>query len=161
MNPFIGTRVKLPSKLQSDHDILTGNMNEVKNCVEKLSVADPSLDNLISLMEDYKKTMFPHLLEEEEIALPLLRAYFTPEETAEKIAEIMQTTGAAELGSFIASMGVEYFRSTFMPQEGIPFFVWYLKFRKDHNHFLTNVKCHFDALKEGTPSLPKKSTLLC
>lgn len=161
MNPFIKTRVKLPEKLEADHEILVTKMRDVQNAVQRL-VPGNSLDNLIALMEDYRNTMFPHLEEEEQVALPLLRAYFTPDEVKVKIGEIMQTTGAGELGSFIDTMGDDYFRSTFMPQEGIPFFVWYLKFRNDHKHFVTNVKCHFDALKDGAPmSVPRKGTFLC
>merc|ERR1712165_258550 len=180
MNPFMKTRVKLPTKLEADHEILITKMRSVKNAVEKLvpdTSSSTSLDNVITLLEDYRNTMFPHLEEEEQIALPLLRAYFTPDEVGKKVQEIMQTSGAGEIGSFIDAMGEDYFRSTFMPQEGTPFFVWYLKFRSDHYHFVTNVylkfrsdhyhfvtnvKCHFDALKDGTPmSVPRKGTFLC
>lgn len=160
MNPFMKTRVQFPEKLEADHQVLVTLMNEIKNAVDELKTGD-SLVRLLDLMESYQTTMFPHLAEEERVALPLLRNYFTPKEVKEKVAEIMQTTGPGELGSFIDAMGVDYFRSTFMTQEGIPFFVWYLKFRKDYNHYQTNVKCHFKALKEGVPVTPQKATFLC
>ena len=161
MNPFIRTRVNFPDKFEADHEVLMKKMNGVNYGVQKLTVGD-SLDNLIDLLNVYKTTMFPHLEEEELVALPLLRAYFTPEEAKEKVAEIMKTTGPGELGSMIDSMGDDYFRSVFMPQEAIPFFVWFLKFKNDHDHFITNVKCHFDSLKAGVPmSAPEKATLFC
>lgn len=159
MNPFIKTRVNFPDKFEADHEVLMKKMNDVNDGVQKLTAGD-SLDNLINLMKVYKTTMFPHLEEEELVGLPLLRAYFTPVEVKEKVAEIIKTTGPGELGSMIDSMGIEYFRSVFMPQEGIPFFVWFLKFRSDHNHFIANVKCHFDSLKTGAPvSAPEKASL--
>lgn len=160
VNPFMKTRINLPEKLEADHEILLTKMREIENQIERLT-AGGSLDELIDLMKAYKSTMFPHLEEEEQIALPLLRAYFSPDEFKEPMGEIISTTGKSEFGSMIDSMGVDYFRSTFMTQEGIPFFVWYLKFSSDHAHFTNTVKCHFDALKEGVAVTPKKASFLC
>lgn len=157
MTPFMKERVKLPDKLVADHDVLMTKLREVQNRVESLKEGE-SLDTLIALVETYKTTMFPHLQEEEQIALLLLRAYFTPEEVKPKIEEVLKTIGVAELGSFINSMSEKYFRSTFMKQEGIPFFVWYLNFRGAYNHYLSNVKPHLDALEGGSPlsAAPRK-----
>jgi hypothetical protein len=44
---------------------------------------------LCKVMQDYETAMLPHLLEEEEQCLPLMRAYFTPEEIGPKIQEII------------------------------------------------------------------------
>jgi hypothetical protein len=40
-------------------------------------------------MQDYETMMLPHLLQEEEESLPLMRAYFAPQEIAPKIQEII------------------------------------------------------------------------
>lgn len=40
-------------------------------------------------MQDYETLMLPHLLQEEEECLPLMRAYFTHVEIAPKVQEII------------------------------------------------------------------------
>lgn len=162
MMPFIETRAKLPEKMQSDHIILISKMKEVKDEVDSLNVGC-SLDNLINLVNDYKIIMFPHLREEEEIALPLLRAYFTPRETKAPLFKIQRRSGRGETGSFIHTMGVEYFRFVFLKQEKVPFFVWHLKLRGDYKYFLTNIQCHMEALEEGMPvsKSSQKANLFC
>ena len=49
--------------------------------------------------------MLPHLREEEDVALPLCRAYFTPQEVAAKLREIMKRASPIELGSFWHTCG--------------------------------------------------------
>ena len=41
----------------------------------------------------YKAIMFPHLHEEEQVSLPLMRAYFTPAEVAPMVQRILKTAG--------------------------------------------------------------------
>jgi hypothetical protein len=48
-----------------------------------------SVDALTKEFIDYEIMMLPHLLQEEEDCLPLMRAYFTPAECAPKIQEII------------------------------------------------------------------------
>ena len=150
MNPFMKTRINFPEKLEADHVIVIEKMNDVTECVKALKEGD-SLNDLLEKLNAYKTILFPHLLEEEEIALPLLRSYFTPAEVGPVIGEILKVSGRAEIGSFVSSMGEEYFRSTFMKQEGIPFFVWYLKFKGDFNYFEHNIKSTLEALDTGVP----------
>ena len=160
MNPFMKRRVNLPEKLESDHDIVIERMRNVSNCVNALKEGD-SLHQLSTAMSMYKEALFPHLLEEEKVALPLLRSFFTPKEVKPVIMKILKKSTKEESGSFIYSMGEDNFRSKFMKQESIPFFVWHLKFKSDHAYFLKNVQCHIDALKQGQPITNKKSTMLC
>ncbi len=161
--PFIGSRAKLPDKMQSDHHILITKMEQIKVQVQTLQEGC-SLESLITMVEEYRTIMTPHLQEEEEIALSLLRAYFTPRETRSELLKIHRRSSQIETGAFIHSMGEEFFRSIFMKQEKIPFFVWHLKFRNDLRCFLKNVQCHFDALEKGSPfsvPLPTRRTLFC
>jgi len=161
MNPFMRTRVKLPEKLESDHSIVIQRINDVSNIVDQLNEGT-SVDGLLTAVILYKTTLFPHLLEEEQTALPLLRSYFTPDEVKPIIMRILKGIGKSENGSFVKVMGEEYFRSTFMKQENIPFFVWHLKFKSDYKFFQKNVQCHFDALKEGSPPpMVAKPTMIC
>jgi hypothetical protein len=46
-------------------------------------------------------------------------------------------------------MGVTEFRNEFMPQEGIPGFVWYIDFYSRHNLFIKTFKTPATELKAG------------
>jgi hypothetical protein len=48
-----------------------------------------TVSELTKEMQEYQTMMLPHLLQEEEECLPLMRAYFTPPEIAPKIQEII------------------------------------------------------------------------
>ncbi len=160
MTPFMKTRITLPEKLEADHIDIIARMNGVSKIVKELKEGD-SVDDLLSSVIAYKTLLLPHLLEEEEIALPLVRAFFTHGEVKKPVMKILQTSGKAESGSFVYRQGEEYFRSVFMKQEKIPFFVWYLKFKNDHNYFKATIQCHIDALKEGIPSTAAKKSVIC
>jgi len=160
MNPFMKTRVNLPEKLEADHTIVIERMTNVSNCVNALKDGT-SLHKLSTAMAMYKETLFPHLLEEEQVSLPLLRSFFTPEEVKPVVMKIVKQLTKEESGSLIHSMGEDHFRSKFMKQERIPFFVWHLKFKSDYSYFLKNVQSHIDALKQGEPITNKKATMLC
>jgi len=160
MNPFMKSRINLPEKLEADHIDIIESMNDISKIVKELKEGD-SLDGLLSSASAYKTLLFPHLSEEEEIALPLLRSYFTPKEVQKPLNEILKTLGKGESGSFVYSQGEESFRSVFMKQEGIPFFVWHLKFKGDYNYFKNTIQCHIDALKKGVPIISAKANMLC
>ena len=54
-----------------------------------------------------------------------------------------------EMGSFITTMGVEKFRKEFMPQEGIPGFVWYIDFKARLAIFTKEFTLPIESLKAG------------
>merc|ERR1712232_183864 len=92
--------------------------------------------------------------------LPLMRAYFSPEEITPIVQKIIARGPPAEMGSFICTMGEEAFFD-FMKQEGIPGFVWYLDFKPKRDRFRKVVKANIDALIQGVPSLPATSFFCC
>ena len=90
----------------------------------------------------YDRLVRPHLLEEEAIGVPLMRAYFTEAEVAKLISnQLLRKIAKMESGSFIAGMGVERFRKEFLPQEHAPsFLVWHLLSKRHYRYYQT----HFD-----------------
>jgi hemerythrin-like domain-containing protein len=159
--PAMKTRIHLPDKLESDHEIVLQKVQAVTHGIHSLQELDP-VTSVEQALLDYKDVLFPHLLEEEEIALPLVRSYFSPEDWAPIQQEIVTKAKPIELGSFIYYQTEENFREKFMKQKGIPFFVWHLVFRNKYQYFLDNVKAHLDALEAGVPVLPpEKKTLFC
>jgi hypothetical protein len=155
MAPFLNTRIRSPDKLHDDHEALLITLEQLDQRIEGLSLerGPGSLDALHSEWVAYEAAMKPHLEEEEVTQLPLMRAYFTPEEITPIVQKIIARGPPAEMGSFICTMGEEAFFE-FMRQEGIPGFVWYLEFRGKRDAFQRLFIDNLDAVAEGRP--PKR-----
>jgi uncharacterized membrane-anchored protein YjiN (DUF445 family) len=69
----------------------------------------------------------PHLREEEQEVLPLMRRHFTPQEIEKNVVQkIMRSMDGQSVGVFLRALSREE-RRAFMRQEHIPFFVrWIL-----------------------------------
>lgn len=119
-------------------------------------------DAVTSLHEtwvSYEGMMRPHLEEEEQINLPLMRAYFTPEEVTPIVQKVVGMGPPSEMGSFIWCAGDEKFFE-FMKQEGIPGFVWYLEFKGKRDKFQKIFVDNLAAVAKGNPP-PKGGLLAC
>ena len=160
--PFFQDRFNYPPKLEADHVTLVKHLDKIESLVTGLSTEDSSEDlgKLAKSWDEYRQTLYPHLLEEEAVVLPLMRAYFLHEEYAALVQDIMSNPEApkSEMGSFIHFMGEENFRSEFMKQEGIPCFVWWVGgFSSKITYYRAEVVTLVDALKSGTPASPPSS----
>lgn len=100
--------------------------------------------------------MLPHLAEEEEIGLPLFRAYYAPHEADAIEQKIIAQAPTHSLGGFVYHDGTDRFRREFMKDHGIPFFVWYLVFRKHYKEYVNDVVKNVEALKTGKPPLERR-----
>jgi hypothetical protein len=143
-------------------------VEEHKDFVSKLDKLEPlvkdleeggTIDALLATWIDYEDNMKPHLLYEEEQGLPLMRAYFTPQEIVPIVTELVKVSPKHEMGALCYWNDPEYMRNEWMPQEGIPFFVWYIdfqfKFKEYKEVFVKNV----NAVKEGVePPAPLMGT---
>ena len=158
ITPLLQNRIKLPEKLESDHKIVIDRISQVTDAIESLKegASVRAVQNLLSI---YEETMLPHLEEEELVALPLMFAYFEPEEISAVVMKFSSTN--AEVGSFVYYQTPEKFRNNFMKQEGIPGFIWHLHFKPKYNYFLEHMKKPLDALKAGVEPLPNNNCLSC
>ena len=161
MNPFLRTRIKLPEKLEADHVELVRIVDELSALISNLKSGASSISqiqDLAALWKEYDQTMRPHLLEEEAVGLPLFRAYFTPKEAQPQVMKIVEKDPRGAMGSFIFCMGEDKFRTEFMKQHGIPFFVWYIDFRSKFLYYKNEIAALVDALTEGKPPAPPPAT---
>ena len=130
-NPMLKERVELPAKLEKDHEQILKLMNGVDDEVAKISSgAGSTLQPVLKAFDKYAPDMKNHLTEEENICVPLMRAYFEPKPVGEKVEKIMKKMPKIEMGSFVHHQGSQAEFQKFMAQEGVPFFVWYLEFKK-------------------------------
>lgn len=146
--PEIRKFFNYPEKLETDHVGLVKKLNAVDAKVKALKAGD-MVDDVLNEWIEYERMMRPHLQEEEDVGLPLLRAYMTQKDVAPIIQKLIAKSPPIETGSMIHFMGVERFRKEFMPQEGIPCFVWFLGFKCKYKTFLKIYWQHIEALKSG------------
>merc|ERR1711988_1813870 len=102
----------------------------------------------------YERLMLPHLFEEEQIGLPLARAYFTPAEIDKVTAQFLKKGDPVSLGSFVHVMGHKTDAKRFMSENGIPAFVWHIPgkgFKSLRTLYRTKMQSHIDSLLAGEP----------
>jgi hemerythrin-like domain-containing protein len=153
--PECRKRFLYPEKLETDHEILVKKIETIKGIMLGLDVGS-KVDNLLHEWIEYQDMMLPHLLEEEEVGLPLFRSYFEPKAAAKITQKIARQASRLEMGSFVYFLGTEKFRSMFMKNEGIPDFVWFIMFKRSHKIFVQQFITNVEALTSGTaPTEPK------
>jgi hypothetical protein len=137
-------------------------LDVLEKMVKELKPGD-MIDDLSEEWVGHQTLMLPHLKEEEDIGLPLYRAYFTPKEGAVIVQKIIAGSKAKkpkfEFGSFIYVLGVEKFRNEFMVQESIPGFVWYIDFKSKYKIFVRDFVGNVESLKKGEE--PKADNTSC
>jgi hemerythrin-like domain-containing protein len=150
--PELKKRFSYPDKLTDDHDGLVNMLNDCTKTIRDLKPGD-MVDAALHDWVKYQECMIPHLAEEEEIGLPLFRAYFTPEDASPLIMKIVQNSPKEETGSLIYFCGTKYWRTQFMVQEQIPWFVWYLDFQSKYKLFRKEFVGNLESVKRGRRSL--------
>ena len=146
MNPFLRTRIKYPEKLEADHEGIIEIMEKLKAAFEDFS----DVSNIQPLWSEYKEILMPHLKEEEQVALPLMRAYFEQKEVSPIVEKIIKSMPKLELGSFFHHIGSKHNNQVFMKQEGIPFFVWHIDFKKSRALYRKEIDSVIESLLRGT-----------
>lgn len=155
--PFLSTRIKMDNKVEAEHKEILDIMKKIDDMVKALKAGD-KLTNIVATMKEYKTMLFPHLEEEEEFGLVLMRAYFTPAEIGPMVQEIVGKGPIVEMGSFIHYETPDKFRKDFMVQEGIPFFVWYIDFKKRLATFQEEFLKPIETMKKGEEPVEVSST---
>jgi len=157
MNPVLRERIIYPEKLEADHVELVAAMDAIAKCVGALAVGD-TLDELKTLWAKYEAIVLPHLYEEEQVALPLARAYFTPAEIDKVVGKILKRSDPVSLGSFVHVMGHKKETKEFMSENGIPGFVWHIPgsgFKALRTLYRNKMQSHIDSLLAGEPVASK------
>jgi len=147
--PVLKERFAYPDKLEDDHSDIIDHIHTVEGKLRALTT-ESGIQDLQAAFEQYQKSLVPHLLEEEQVGLLLMRAYFTPDEIRPVISKILARTLKLEpftIGMMIHYLGQDYVRNTMMKNEGIPFFVWHLVFKRHMKKFQKRVLAHYLALE--------------
>jgi hypothetical protein len=146
--PEFQKRFVYPKNLEIDHEKLTEMLKVIENKIEVLDVGG-TVDDLLETWIEYETMMLPHLQQEEEIGIPLMRAYFTKKDLDPMVEKLIANSPSVELGSIIYFETPERFRSDLMKNEEIPWFVWYIAFRSKYNLFKRTFVANLEAIKLG------------
>lgn len=136
-----------------DHVELVAAMDAIAAAVSALKAGD-SLEGLRPLWLHYESLMLPHLFEEEQVGLPLARAYFSPAEIEKITSQILAKSDPVSLGSFVHVMGHKKDAQLFMRENAIPPFVWHLPgkgFKSLRTLYRNKMQAHIDSLLAGEP----------
>ena len=152
LTPVLKQRFAYPNKLEDDHSEIINHIQVIENKLHTLKADDgrKEIQELLDAFVAYEKSLLPHLLEEEQVGLLLMRAYFTQDEIRPVIGKILARTQKLEpftIGLMIHYLGETYVRNTMMKNEGIPFFVWHLVFKRKMKKFQRKVIVHYVALE--------------
>merc|ERR1711998_355651 len=150
-NPVLRERIVYPDKLEADHVQLVAAMDAIAANVRELKPGS-QLIGLRSLWAHYEAIMLPHLHEEEQVGLPLARAYFTPQEIDKATQQILKRSNPVSLGSFVHVLGHKADTKQFMRENGIPGFVWHLPgkgFKALRTLYRKRMQSHIDSLLAG------------
>jgi len=155
LNPWLAKRILLPARLTTDHVELVEMLEGLGTQFKALAPGD-TLASIRTAWAAYQEHMLPHLHEEEQIGLPLLRAFFTPGEFGPVIGEILQSAPIEDLGAFWYWMGgTKEAIMEFMKENQIPWFVYHVAFKKQVDWYKENTAARADALLSGVPFAPK------
>lgn len=124
------------------------NVEELGKLLEDTSGKE-SIEAFQSMFQQYAAELRQHLKDEEDTALPLLRAFFTQDEFKATGKQMGIEGGHA--GSFVYYIGEERFRKELMPKWGMPFFLWYIAFAPAIKEYRLQVIVPGECITANTP----------
>ena len=101
--------------------------------------------------------MLPHLFEEEQVALPLQRAYFTPAEIGDLISketrrQLKTKWGAVVMGAFFHVLGSKRAAMQYLAENKVPSILWHVPgigFKAMRANYRRKMVSHIDSLLAG------------
>mmetsp|Transcript_26960 Transcript_26960/g.41473 ORF Transcript_26960/g.41473 Transcript_26960/m.41473 type:complete len:253 (+) Transcript_26960:55-813(+) len=149
--PMFSERFKWPAEIDELHDALNSVKDKVQTAIDRLNAEKSNLVAVRDALSAYEETMLKHFEVEETTALPLMRAYFTPEEISPVQRKILEDAPENAMGALIFAMSPDgaKFRSDFMTVRSIPSFVWYLAFKGRLASYKKDVVAKVEAIESG------------
>ena len=150
-------RFHWPVEIDELHDALDTTKDMVQSAIDGLNSEKSSLAAVRDALSIYEEIMLKHFQVEETTALPLMRAYFTPEQVSVVQRKILEDAPENAMGALIYAMSPDgaKFRSDFMAVRSIPSFVWYLAFKGRLANYKKNVVAKVEAIESGVEPAKK------
>lgn len=152
LGPWIASRVRLPEKMFAVHTDIETLINKIQSEMNRLA-PESNMSVILDLCTSYESIMLPHLHEEEQVVVPLMRAYFRQAEASKKVGAIVAKMDPRTTGNVAywlnGGEGEKDTVFTFMKQEGIPCFVYYIVFKPNIDKYKMSFINPCQAIREG------------
>lgn len=108
---FVQQRFTYPDFMDEDHEEVEHHFDRLSKLVRRLYVSRTDHDRtdafsqLRRAFQEYADCLLPHLLAEEAIAIPLTRAYFTPNEVQRLTNRLARIGPRVETGAIVHYVG--------------------------------------------------------
>ena len=148
LHPMVRTRVAVMAEFETSHEELNNLLTTVDKAIRNRAFNKAS--ELAPVWHGYRTALYPHLVEEENIMIPLIRAYFTPEEGNQKTKEILATMPKIALGSLLHHIpsGKEGIM-TFMARTGYSWHQWYTNVQAIRTNYREQMESKLESLLTG------------
>ncbi|KAL7427978.1 hypothetical protein ACHAXM_001077 [Skeletonema potamos] len=149
--PVFSERFKWPDEIDELHDALDSMQDKVHAAINGLSTEKSTIIAVRDALSTYESTILKHFELEETTAVPLMRAFFSPEEVSDIQRKILEDAPENAMGALIYAMSPDgaKFRSEFMAARSIPSFVWFLAFKGRLAHYKKDVVAKVEAIESG------------
>mmetsp|Transcript_25 Transcript_25/g.128 ORF Transcript_25/g.128 Transcript_25/m.128 type:complete len:287 (-) Transcript_25:210-1070(-) len=150
LQPKLAERIQYPEKLSGGHKVLYGLLDRVQAGLDEFVKDSKSSTALLQAFDHYQKDLREHLHHEEVWGIPLMRAYFSQAEFKSTGQQMGKHSGPP--GSFVYFQGQDeatgqfLFQTEFMPNHGMPSFLWYVVFQPAVKQFHKDFLRHAEAL---------------
>lgn len=150
LHPWIRERVVVAAEFETHYEDLNELLVTVHKAITNFNYSSAS--EIAGVWHGYRTALYPHLVEEESIMVPLLRAYFTPEEGNQKTAEIVRSMPKSCLGSLLHHIptGKEGIM-TFMARMNYPWHAWYTEVHAIRTAYREKMESKLESLLLGEP----------
>eukprot|EP00986_Skeletonema_menzelii_P016034 scaffold13310_cov178-Skeletonema_menzelii.AAC.5 len=102
--PMFTERFNWPAEIDELHDALDSVKDKVQTAIDKLNTEKSTVAAVRDALSNYEETMLKHFQVEETTALPLMRAYFTPEEISVVQRKILEDAPENAMRALIYAM---------------------------------------------------------
>ena len=148
--PLLTTRFVWPQEVETIHKQLDFVRDKVSKAVSGLTSDKASLSSLRNSLSAYEKNMLAHFAVEEKKILPMMRAYFPPNpEISTLQRKMLESAPDNAMGALVYALGPDRFKSEFMRERAIPFFVWHVAFKGRLARYEREMVSKVEAIKTG------------
>jgi hypothetical protein len=150
--PFLAARVRVDKSSTPTHEHLDDVVSATRKAFEHKSFAAAS--DLLPIWHGYRTALYPHLIEEECVYVPLLRAYFPPKEVFATFAEVLKSHySKLALGSLLHHLpGGREGVMTFLARSGYEWYHWYLEVKGVRAKYRVAMESKIESLLRGEPT---------
>lgn len=154
LHPMVRTRVAVMAEFETSHEELNNLLVVVDKAIRNRNFQTAA--ELAPVWHGYRTALYPHLVEEEHIMVPLIRAYFTPEEVNQRTTEMLRTMPKVALGSILHHLaGGKEGVMTFMARTGYRWHEWYTEVHAIRTHYREHMESKLESLLHGKVVLCK------